>query len=71
MWEILNSVFRKHRSALEAVVSAPRRRRRKRGGAAGVGGGGPLDRVMLSMVGEKEIPLEESDEDEPTHCKTM
>ena len=61
--------LRKHRSALEAVVSAPRRRRRKRGGA--VGGGGPLDRVMLSMVGEKEIPLEESDEDEPTHCKSM
>ena len=59
---------RKHRSALEAVVSAPRRRRRKRVGAAG---GGPLDRVMLSMVGEKEIPLEESDEDEPTHCKSM
>ena len=36
-----------------------------------MGGGGPLDRVMLSMVGEKEIPLEESDEDEPTHCKSM
>ena len=61
-------MFRKHRSALEAVVSAPRRRRRKRGGATG---GGPLDRVMLSMVGEKEIPLEESDEEEPTHCKSM
>jgi hypothetical protein len=62
------SNIRKHRSALEAVVSVPRRRKnriRKRHD------GGPLDRVMLDMVGEKVIPLDESEEDEPSNCKTM
>ena len=33
--------------------------------------GGPLDRIMLSMVGEKMIPLDESDEEDQSHCKTM
>ena len=61
------SNIRKHRSALEAVVSVPRRRKRAR---VRRGGGGPLDRVMVSMVGEKEIPLVESEEeDEPSGCK--
>jgi len=63
------SNIRKHRSALETVVSAPRRRRVLRTNDKGKGG--PLDRVMVSMVGEKTIPLEESDEEDASHCKTM
>ena len=63
------SNIRKHRSALEAVVSVPRRRKNRQGKRKR---GGPLDGVMLDMVGEKVIPLEESDEeDEPSNCKTM
>ena len=71
------SNIRKHRSALEAVVSVPRRRKHKimktEGACAspGKGGGGPLDGVMLDMVGEKVIPLDESDDEEPSNCKTM
>ena len=62
------SNIRKHRSALEAVVSVPRRRKNRINAGQG---GGPLDGVMVDMVGEKVIPLEESEEDEPSNCKTM
>ena len=67
-------VARKHRSAgpLEAVVStsAPNTRKRKTRHTKKKQGG-PLDRVMLSMVGEKIIPLDESEEEDHSHCKTM
>ena len=65
---------RKHRSALEAVVTTAPRRRKASVNTASTSSkkrGGPLDRVMISMVGEKQIPLEESDEEDASHCKTM
>ena len=65
---------RKHRSALEAVVTTAPRRRKATITTASTSSkkrGGPLDRVMISMVGEKQIPLEESDEEDASHCKTM
>lgn len=60
------SNIRKHRSALETVVSAPRLRKGRKTGK------GPLDGAMLDMVGEKIVPLEESDSnDDEGNCKTM
>ena len=60
------SNIRKHRSALETVVSAPRLRKGRKTGK------GPLDGAMLDMVGEKIIPLEVSDSDEDeSNCRTM
>ena len=50
------------------LVSAPRKR--KLVGKVGKKGG-PLDGVMLNMVGEKVIPLEESEDEDPSSCKTM
>ena len=74
------SNIRKHRSALETVVAAPRqcpRRRRKFETEMKKNKkGGPLDQVMTSMVGEKEIPLEDNDgglgiTNTTMDCKTM
>ena len=59
---------RKHRSALETVVTAPRRRKLIRKEKRK---GGPLDGVMLNMVGDKVIPLQESDDEDPSSCKSM
>jgi len=59
------SNIRQHRSALESVVSATRRRKWKKTGK------GPLDGAMLDMVGEKIVPLEESDSEDEGNCKTM
>ena len=71
------SNIRKHRSALETVVAAPRRRRKKFEKIEKKNKkGGPLDQVMTSMVGEKEIPLEDNDgglgiTNTTMDCKTM
>ena len=65
---LYKSVSRKHRSALETVVAAPRKRKLVRNVKKK---GGPLDGVMLNMVGEKVIPLQESDDEDPSSCKTM
>ena len=59
------SNIRQHRSALESVVSATRRRKWKKTGK------GPLDGAMLDMVGEKIVPLEESESEDEGNCKTM
>ena len=59
------SNIRQHRSALESVVSETRRRKWKKTGK------GPLDGAMLDMVGEKIVPLEESDSENEGNCKTM
>ena len=59
------SNLRHHSSALETVIAAPRFRKGKKGGK------GPLDSAMLDMVGEKIIPLEESESEEESNCKQM
>ena len=59
------SNLRHHSSALETVIAAPRLRKGKKGGK------GPLDSAMLDMVGEKIIPLEESESEEESNCKQM
>ena len=59
------SNLRHHSSALETVIAAPRLRKGRKGGR------GPLDNAVLDMVGEKIIPLEESESEEESNCKTM
>ena len=47
-------------------MSAPRRRKGRKAGK------GPLDGAMLDMVGEKIIPLQESEsEEDEGNCRTM
>lgn len=50
------------------MVTAPRKRKLTRKEKKK---GGPLDGVMLNMVGDKVIPLQESDDEDPSSCKTM